>query len=77
MVFVHGCFWHGHDCPHGSIQSKTNAEFWRRKLDDNRSRDARKEAQLRAAGWHVEVIWECQVHDAAVLRRLAARLLRR
>lgn len=77
VVFVHGCFWHGHHCAHGSVQSKTNAEFWRRKVDGNRARDTRKEAVLRTAGWRVEVIWECQVKDEAVMRRLISRLLRR
>jgi DNA mismatch endonuclease (patch repair protein) len=77
VVFVHGCFWHGHDCAHGSVQAKTNTAFWQRKLEDNRARDARKEAALRAAGWHVEVVWECQVDDTALLHRLASRLLRR
>jgi DNA mismatch endonuclease (patch repair protein) len=77
VVFVHGCFWHGHDCAHGSVRSKTNTEFWKRKLDDNRARDARKRAELRAAGWRVEVIWECQAMDAGVLARLARKLQRR
>lgn len=59
------------------MQSKTNAEFWRRKVDGNRARDTRKEAVLRTAGWRVEVIWECEVKDEAVMRRLIGRLLRR
>jgi len=77
VVFVHGCFWHGHDCAHGSVQSKTNAAFWSRKIADNRARDARKADELRAAGWRVEVVWECQAGDGAFLRRLARRVLRR
>lgn len=77
VVFVHGCFWHGHDCSHGSIEAKTNTEFWRQKLASNVARDARQQALLRAAGWHVEVVWECQVQDSRVMRRLARRLLAR
>ncbi|MCC6853437.1 MAG: DNA mismatch endonuclease Vsr [Rubrivivax sp.] len=77
VVFVHGCFWHGHDCSHGSVQSKTNAPFWARKIADNRARDARQQDELRAAGWRVEVVWECQATDESFLRRLARRLLRR
>lgn len=77
VVFVHGCFWHGHACRHGSVRSKTNADFWEKKIADNRARDARKEAQLRTDGWHVEVVWECQARDSAFLRKLARRLHRR
>lgn len=77
VVFVNGCFWHGHDCRHGSVRSKTNAAFWTAKLLANRRRDARKTAELRAAGWHVEVVWECEVADPIALRCLARRLLRR
>lgn len=76
VVFVHGCFWHGHDCRHGSVGSKTNSDFWTEKIQANRARDARKEMALRGAGWHVEVIWECQVKDLRCLAELARRLLR-
>ena len=77
VVFVHGCFWHGHSCRHGAVEAKTNAAYWTRKLDDNRARDRRQQRALRAAGWRVEVVWECQVKRGSVLRRLALRLLAR
>jgi len=77
VVFVHGCFWHGHDCRHGSVRAKTNTDFWDKKIADNRARDAQKTAQLRDAGWHVEVVWECQSQHRAFLARLVRRLLRR
>lgn len=77
VVFVHGCFWHGHDCTHGTVEAKTNTEFWRRKIADNRQRDARKERELCALGWQVETIWECETRDPRKLRRLAMKLLRR
>jgi DNA mismatch endonuclease (patch repair protein) len=77
VVFVHGCFWHGHDCAHGAVRAKTNAAFWEAKVLDNRRRDARKAAELRAAGWHVEVIWECETKIESVISRLGRRLLRR
>lgn len=77
VVFVHGCFWHGHDCHHGSVASKTNSEFWAKKLLANKTRDARKQLELRDAGWHLEVIWECQVKDERRLSELVHRLLRR
>lgn len=76
VVFVHGCFWHGHDCRHGSVKAKTNQEYWKRKLDQNQARDKRQQRQLRASGWRVSVIWECETDDEATLAALASRLLR-
>lgn len=77
VVFVHGCFWHGHECRHGAVRPKTNAAFWARKIADNRARDRRKSGVLRALGWHVEVVWECQARDSRCIDRLGARLMRR
>jgi DNA mismatch endonuclease (patch repair protein) len=61
VIFVHGCFWHGHRCKHGRIAPKTNTAYWGRKILDNRSRDARKRRELRRLGWSVLEIWQCQV----------------
>ena len=58
-VFVHGCFWHGHDCPRGARAPKANAAYWRAKIDRNRARDVAAEAALQAAGWRVVTVWEC------------------
>ena len=63
-VFVHGCFWHGHDC-HLFRLPKTRSSFWSGKIEANRARDARKEMELRALGWNVEAIWECQLRDVS------------
>ena len=73
VVFVHGCFWHRHDgCRHASTP-KSRIAFWTEKFAANVARDARQEAALRALGWRVLVIWECETrHKAAVERRLAA-----
>ena len=60
VIFVNGCFWHGHDCQSGRRPS-TNARFWQEKIERNRERDARNVAALQAAGWHVLVVWECQL----------------
>jgi DNA mismatch endonuclease (patch repair protein) len=60
VVFVHGCFWHQHNC-HLFRLPKTRTEFWSAKVDANRARDLRAEAQLRELGWHVETVWECQL----------------
>ncbi len=77
VVFVHGCFWHGHDCAHGSVKAKRNTAFWMAKIDANRARDHRKASELRRLGWRVETIWECQVRDARRLEMLSRRLLAR
>lgn len=64
-VLVHGCFWHS--CPrHGSLP-KSNAEFWRDKLERNRARDRRNERELRASGWEVVRIWEHSVKSSPEL----------
>lgn len=68
VVFVHGCFWHAHDCRLGR-RPTSNAQFWHQKALANGARDARKEAELRALGWRVFVVWQCEV----VGGRLAAR----
>jgi DNA mismatch endonuclease (patch repair protein) len=77
VVFVHGCFWHGHDCSHGTVRARTNAAYWDAKIHDNRSRDLRKEQALRELGWFVETIWECECNDTTSLRNLRNRLVRR
>lgn len=59
-VFVHGCFWHGHDCNRGKRPS-SNVEFWNRKIDRNVRRDEDAAARLRATGWAVFVVWTCRV----------------
>lgn len=77
VVFVHGCFWHGHSCRHGKVRAKTNSTFWADKISSNRARDRRKAMELRALGWHVETVWECQSKDSSLLTRLANRIKRR
>ncbi|WP_340108580.1 very short patch repair endonuclease [Pikeienuella sp. HZG-20] len=71
-IFVHGCFWHGHECKRGAREPKTNAAYWRAKIVRNRARDAAAESALAAQGWTTLVIWECEIKADAALR---ARLL--
>ena len=59
-IFVHGCFWHGHDCPLFRLP-KTRREFWRNKIDSNKSRDERVLGQLADMGWRTNVVWECSL----------------
>jgi DNA mismatch endonuclease (patch repair protein) len=74
VIFVHGCFWHGHTCKGGHLP-KSNSAYWTAKIDRNCRRDARAMRQLRAAGWGVMTIWECQVGKLEVLKRRIARFL--
>lgn len=60
VVFVHGCFWHAHDCRLGR-RPASNAAFWEHKAVANRERDSRKEAELRQLGWRVFVVWQCEI----------------
>jgi DNA mismatch endonuclease, patch repair protein len=74
-IFVHGCFWHGHDCPRGARPPKDNAEYWRAKIAGNRARDAAALAALAGIGWRALTIYECELKDAATLSaRLGAEL---
>lgn len=70
-VFVHGCFFHGHDCPRGSREPKTNVEYWRQKRHRNVERDARVRLELASQGWRVLTIWECELRN---VNKLAGRL---
>ncbi len=74
-VFVHGCFWHGHDCARGARTPKANRDYWMAKVARNRARDAASAEALTRDGWRVETFWECELKDeAAVDARLRAAL---
>lgn len=69
IIFVHGCFWHGHDCPRGSRVPKSNTAYWLEKVARNRERDFNSKQRLKSNGWQVCTIWECQV-KSPVIRKL-------
>jgi DNA mismatch endonuclease (patch repair protein) len=74
-LFVHGCFWHGHDCARGARVPKQNRDYWLAKVARNRARDARNRDELAAMGWRAETLWECELKDAQALEgRLRALL---
>jgi DNA mismatch endonuclease (patch repair protein) len=73
VVFVHGCFWHGHECP-VFRWPKTRPEFWRAKIEGNRARDARQIQALMDDGWRVAVVWECDLRQPATTDRLAREI---
>ena len=62
-IFVHGCFWHGHDCARGARVPKQNRDYWLEKVAKNRARDAAHREALAGKGWRVETIWECELKD--------------
>lgn len=68
-IFVHGCFWHGHDCARGARLPKTNADYWRAKIARNVLRDARHQEALAAQGWRALVVWECELKDRDALEK--------
>lgn len=76
VVFVHGCFWHGHDCARGNRAPKSNAVYWRTKITRNSARDSANALALEAEGWRVAVIWECELKRPAQVRKLLSRFLR-
>lgn len=61
VIFVNGCFWHGHEGCRFFVLPKTNTEFWRTKIERNQNRDAREQQQLASMGWHCITVWECQL----------------
>jgi DNA mismatch endonuclease (patch repair protein) len=68
IVFVNGCFWHGHGCSKGRLP-KTNQSFWTAKILANRARDRRNSERLRLSGWKILVIWQCQLKNPLALRK--------
>ena len=77
VLFVHGCFWHGHHCKRGARQPKTNAEYWREKIARNTARDAAAQHALRSAGWRVLIAWECELRPIDnIADRLVAEIRR-
>ena len=75
-IFVHGCFWHGHDCARGARVPKANRDYWMAKVGRNRARDEGNREKLEALGWRVEVVWECDLKDQAGLEARLADMLR-
>jgi DNA mismatch endonuclease, patch repair protein len=77
VIFVQECFWHGHGCALDRAAARFRAGIWAEKIAANREQDGRDQAALRALGWQVETVWECQADQDAVIGPLAERLLRR
>lgn len=74
VVYVHGCYWHGHACQKGRIPGQNN-RFWREELSANRLRDKRNAKRLRRDGWSVITVWECSLSTARKMEAAICRLL--
>jgi DNA mismatch endonuclease (patch repair protein) len=72
-IFVHGCFWHGHDCPRGARVPTNNRDYWLAKIARNRARDLRHLTELEGRGWRVLTVWECEI---PAREKLSAKLRR-
>ena len=68
VVFVHGCFWHQHDCALGRKKPRANPDYWHPKLARNVERDKACRRQLEEMGWKILVVWECQTRDIETLK---------
>ena len=75
VIFVHGCFWHGHtNCRKATIPA-TNTEFWAEKIAKNKTRDTKVKRQLKKAGWKVLAVWECEIAKPNKLLRKLKKFL--
>jgi DNA mismatch endonuclease (patch repair protein) len=68
VIFVHGCFWHGHDCPRGKRVPRTNTQYWVSKIGRNQERDRQTKQRLESQGWLVLEIWECETKDELTVK---------
>jgi DNA mismatch endonuclease, patch repair protein len=73
VIFVHGCFWHGHACEKFRWP-KDNADFWRDKINRNIQRDVKAQAELAKAGWRCIVLWDCELKQGDTMKRLIGEL---
>jgi len=68
VIFVHGCYWHMHNCRYGKVRPKTNEDFWAKKRESNKKRDIKNRKELKAMGWEALILWECQIRNPDRLR---------
>jgi DNA mismatch endonuclease (patch repair protein) len=76
VIFVHGCFWHRHGarCPLTRLP-KSKLDFWRPKLEQNRRRDKRNSRSLKAAGWGILIVWECELRNRESIKARIMKFL--
>jgi len=74
-IFVHGCFWHGHDCIRGRRVPKSNCEYWIAKIAKNKARDSINQELLKKNGWSVMIIWECEIKNRSAISESIQRFI--
>lgn len=74
VIFVHGCFWHGHSGCKYAYTPKSNTEFWVNKISNNKKRDVETEFKLKELGWKVIIVWECEIRHGKDFSGLIERL---
>lgn len=67
IIFIHGCFWHGHECARGNRIPKSNHEYWLAKVEKNKARDNANQESLQNKGWTIMIVWECALKNKATL----------
>ena len=77
VIFVHGCFWHGHKCKRGNRVPVDNREYWVEKIERNKQRDQKAAQLLRKLGWERKVVWECCLKKPEIVRSALAAYLTR
>jgi DNA mismatch endonuclease (patch repair protein) len=76
IIFVHGCFWHGHHCKRGNRMPKENRTYWTKKIKSNFDRDSRHNVELSASGWSILTIWECETKNQELLKQRIVEFLK-
>ena len=74
VIFINGCFWHGHNCKKGKLPS-SNTDFWKEKISNNKSRDAKNSDLLVKLGWKVIIIWQCEISKIDNRTKILNKLL--
>ena len=74
VIFVHGCFWHGHNCPAGKLP-ETKKEFWKNKIQGNIERDKKNKIELEKKGWRVITIWQCELKNKKIQEKTLNNLI--
>jgi DNA mismatch endonuclease (patch repair protein) len=75
VIFVNGCFWHGHNCKRGDRLPSTNVDYWQTKLASNKERDKNNYEKLNNQGFELMIVWECELKDMEALKKKLIRFL--
>ena len=74
VVFIHGCFWHGHNCKAADLP-ETRREFWEKKIEGNKSRDKENVLALQSLGWKILTVWQCEIKNKILFEKRLSVLI--